>query len=469
MRLDLPPARRRFGCWRSPPWPARCQPSPPWPLARLRACTVLSLALLGCSGAAPNDDANHGVVPLFSAEEAGRVSALGPLPALAPDPTNAVADNPDAAWFGRFLFYDPRLSGPGDVACSTCHDPQQGWSDGLALSEAVGVTDRHAPTLWDTGHGRWFFWDGRCDSLWCQAAGPIEAGHEMASSRLQIAHAMAHEPDLAEGYEAVFGALPDLSDPARFPAEGRPVPGEPDHPHAVAWATMTAADQQVVTQIFVDVTKAIGAFERTILTGESPVDHFVVAFEAGDTGAMDAALSADAQAGLRHFVTDGNCHLCHAGPLTTNREFASVGLGERSWLPIDDTGRYDGIDALRSHEFNAASMWSDAPDGEAASRLSRLNQTTEQLGLFKVPSLRNVAESPPYMHGGHFETLTDVVTHYATLEEEPLLGHLDDFMVPLDWDDRDIAEVVAFLEAMSAPPLDPVILEAPDQPVRPGR
>jgi len=431
--------------------------------------TLIPLTLLACAGS-PDPDAGAAADPdAFSDEEAARVLALGPLPALPGDPTNAVADDPAAAWFGRALFYDPRLSGPGDVACSTCHDPEQGWSDGLPVSEAVGVTDRHALSLWDTGYGRWFFWDGRCDSLWCQAAGPIEAGHEMGSSRLQVAHAVANEPDLREGYEAVFGPLPDLSDPARFPAEGRPVPDAPDHPHAVAWATMTAADQQAVTQVFVDVTKAIGAFERTILTGESPVDRYVAAFEAGDAEAMDAALSPDAQAGLRHFVTDGNCHFCHAGALTTNREFASVGLGERSWLPIDDTGRYDGIDALRTHEFNAASMWSDAPDGEAAGRLVRLNQSTEQLGLFKVPTLRNIAESPPYMHGGHFETLTDVVTHYALLEEEPLLGHLDDFMVPLDWDDQDIAEVVTFLEAMTAPPRDPAVFGPPDQTVRPDR
>ena len=427
---------------------------------------LLAPLLVACTSE-PAGGADSAAAARWTEAEADRIRALSPLPALPDDPTNAWADDADAAWFGRYLFYDPRLSGPGTFACSTCHDPQQGWSDGQALSEAAGTTARHSPTLWDVGHQRWLFWDGRCDSLWCQAAGPIEASHEMASSRLEIAHALADNDDLREGYEAVFGPLPELSDASRFPAEGRPVPDDPEDPHHVAWSAMDPADQEVVTGVFVHVTKAIAAFERTIVAGQTPVDQYVAALEAGDEAALDATLSAEAQEGLRHFVTDGNCHLCHSGALTSNKEFASVGLGERPWLELADTGRYDGIDRLRAAEFNAASRWSDAPTGEAAQRLDRLNQTTEQLGLFKVPTLRNVAQSPPYMHGGHFETLTEVVTHYATLEEEIIVGHLDDFMVPLDWDDQDVAEVVAFLEALSADPVDPAVFEAPDQPVRP--
>ena len=234
------------------------------------------LGLLGGCADTPDKAAPDGSgVDTGEAAIEARILDLGPLPALPDDPTNAWADDPTAAWFGRYLFYDPRLSGTGTFACSTCHDPLQGWGDGLALSEAAGTTGRHAPTLWNTGHQRWYFWDGRCDSLWCQAAGPIEAEHEMAGSRLEVAHAVADNADLREGYEAIFGAMPDLSDTDRFPARARPVGDDPEHADQVAWAAMSDDDQQTATAVFVNVTKAIGAFERTIRTAESPVDQYV--------------------------------------------------------------------------------------------------------------------------------------------------------------------------------------------------
>jgi len=432
----------------------------------LRVVPLFGL-LIGCadrpSAVTPRgDDVDTGE----SAIEA-RILDLGPLPVLPDDPTNAWADDPTAAWFGRYLFYDPRLSGAGTVSCASCHDPLQGWGDGLALSEAAGTTGRHAPTLWNTGHQRWFLWDGRCDSLWCQATGPIEAEYEMAGSRLEVAHAVADSEDLREGYEAIFGAMPDLSDTTRFPTRARPVPDNPEHADQLAWAAMSADDQQTATTIFVNVTKVIGAFERTIRTAESPVDRYVAAYAEGDTVGMDAALGTEAQAGLMLFVGEGRCHLCHSGPLMSNLEFHSVGLGTRPWLEADDLGRYDGITALREQSFNAAGAWSDAPDGEAARRIDRLAQTTEQLGIFKTPGLRGVATSAPYMHGGHFETLEQVVRHYNELDEVVTLGHLETFMVPRAWDETQVASLVAFLEALGSEPEDPAVLMAPDTPLPP--
>ena len=406
----------------------------------------------GCAGDPPaGGDSGVGGPQASRASLARRSPSWrpSPLPPLPPDPTNAWADDADAAWFGRYLFYEPRLSGPGTFSCATCHDPAQGWGDGLRLSEAAGTTTRHAPTLWNVGHQRWFYWDGRCDSLWCQAISPIEAEAEMAGSRLQVAHTLHDDPALRDAYAALFGPHPDLSDGDRFPNAGRPVPDDPTHPHAVAWASMAPADQDAVTEVMVHVAKAIGAFERTIQTGESRVDRYVAAFVDRDEAAM-AALSAEEEEGLRHFVSDGNCFFCHAGPLGSNREFASAGLGHRDWLPLEDLGRYGGIDGLRAAEFNAASAWSDDPTGEAANRIDRLNQSSEQLGLFGAgPAQRR--DSPPYMHGGHLKTL-DVVGHYNRLDEEIIVGHLDTFMVPLEWTEADIASVVAFLEAWSAEP-----------------
>lgn len=420
------------------------------------------LALVGCQDPTsdPGTDPDTGAVDFagWSEDEAALLVALAPLPELPEDPTNAWADDPEAAAFGHQLFYDSRLSGPGTVSCATCHDPALGFSDGEALSFGTGPTTRHSPSLWNVGNHRWFNWDGRCDSLWCQAVGPIEADHEMDGSRLQLAHTLATNPDLRQPYEALFGPLPEVSS---LPAAGRPVLDDSEHPDAVAWATLAPEEQEAVTEVVVHVAKSLGAFQRTLRTTPTRVDDYVSAFVDRDESAMADALSPEEEAGLRHFLTDGQCHFCHGGGLYTNREFGSVGLGPRAWLPLEDLGRYDGISALQTNPFNAAGPWSDAPSGEAANRVDRLNQTTEQLGLFKVPGLRNVAASPPYMHGGHFTTLTEVVAHYAALDEEPVVGHLDDFMQPLSWDDTDIAEVVAFLEALSSDPVDPSVLAAP--------
>ncbi|MEC8424729.1 MAG: hypothetical protein VX000_13190, partial [Myxococcota bacterium] len=274
-------------------------------------------------------------------------------------------------------------------------------------------------------------------------------------------------PDLREGYEAVFGPLPDMSDSTRFPARARPMADDATHADHLAWESMTADDQARATRVFVHVTKALGAFQRTMRTAETPVDRYVAAYKAGDEAAMDAALSAEARQGLGLFIGEGRCHLCHSGALMSNLEFHSVGLGRRPWLTEDDRGRYDGITALRAHEFNAASPWSDAPDGEAAARIDRLVQTTEQLGIFKTPGLRAVSTSAPYMHGGHFDTLTQVVEHYNELDEVITIGHVETFMEPRGWDEAQVASLVAFLEALGAEPADPSVLAPPDAPLPP--
>src|SRR6185503_12062559 len=139
---------------------------------------------------------------------------------------------------GQFLFFDPRLSLPGTIACATCHDPAKNFQDGLPLPNTLGMGKRRTPTLLGAAYQRWFFWDGRVDSLWSQALGPIENPVEMGSSRLAVAHTLYEDSDLRRAYEDIFGPLPDLSDRARSPAEARPVPAEPDHPPALPWQSM---------------------------------------------------------------------------------------------------------------------------------------------------------------------------------------------------------------------------------------
>ena len=418
-------------------------------------------ATVGCAGpAATTDELAAGLG--IRAASVPIVLGMSPLSGLPPDPTNRVADDPAAARLGQFLYFDPRLSGSGEFSCATCHDPDEGFGDGLVLSEAAGTTGRHAPHLWDVGYQRWFFWDGRCDSLWCQAAGPIEAQGEMDGDRVAVARLVTTDPDLAPAYAAVFGESPDLDDTTRFPEHGRPLPDE-DHPDALAWAAMEARDQDAVTRVYTNVAKSIAAYERRLVTGPTRVDRFVTALAAGTPEGLDV-LSAEEVRGLGLFAGDGNCHLCHSGPLLSNREFHSVGLGSRPWLDDGDRGRFDGIEKLRDGEFNAAGAWSDDPGGTAALRMERLVQSGEQVGQFKTPSLRNITRSSPYMHGGHFEDLHQVVENYNELEEVVGLGHLETFMVPLGWGAAEVDAVVAFLGALESEPLDPGLLVAPATP-----
>lgn len=438
---------------------------PRWPRLRCGMLRPLAPAVLpllaACADAPPPTTAELAAGLGIGADELPVVLAMTPLPGMPADPTNRVADDPAAARLGQALYFDPRLSGSGDFSCATCHDPELGFGDGLVLSEAAGTTGRHAPHLWDVGYQRWFFWDGRCDSLWCQATGPIEADKEMDGDRVALARLVTTDPLLAPAYAAVFGQSPDFDDP-RFPDHARPLV-DAAHPDAVAWAAMDPVDQDAATRVLTNVGKAIAAYERRLVTGPTRVDTFVTALAAGTPEGLDV-LTPEEVRGLALFAGEGNCHLCHSGPLLSNLEFHSVGLGTRPWLAEDDLGRFDGIEQLSAHPFNAAGRWSDAPEGEAALRIGRLVQSAEQVGQFKTPSLRNISRSAPYMHGGHFEDLRQVVDSYNELEEDVGLGHLETFMVPLGWDEAEVDAVVAFLHALDSDPLDPALLAAPDSP-----
>ena len=103
------------------------------------------------------------------------------------DPTNRYSDDPAAAHLGQFLFFDPRLSVSGDFSCASCHQPEHGFADPVALSETLGTTQRHTQSLLNVAYQDFFYWDGRKDSLWSQALSPIENADEMGGSRLAVA------------------------------------------------------------------------------------------------------------------------------------------------------------------------------------------------------------------------------------------------------------------------------------------
>jgi len=347
-----------------------------------------------------------------------------------PSPSNAFADDPRAAALGEALFEDAALS-PADVSCATCHDPARVFTDARPLGRGVLDVTRHTPTVLGASGARWQFWDGRADTLWAQALGPIENDREMASSRLFVAHrvASAHRTE----YEAIFGPLPPLEDAARFPSAGMP--------GTAAWEAMSAIDQESVTRVFVNVGKSIEAFERTIV----PVRGRLEAYAGGDF----EAFRVEERDGLRAYFTTG-CAQCHAGPLLTNGAFFAVdvpGVGEGE---MGDQGRIEAFAQLRASPFRAQGAYSDDPS--VADPLAGLTSFPERTrGAFRTPTLRSIADTAPYGHAGTFGTLREIVEHYARIrrprEPDPrVVGELDPHLQ--GFEDLRIAAVVTFLEAL---------------------
>ena len=376
---------------------------------------------------------------------------LGSLPDLPPDLSNAVADDPRAAELGRRLYFDTRFSANGEVACATCHQPAKMFTDGLRLAKAIGTTRRHAPTIVGVSHSPWFFWDGRKDSQWAQALAPMEEPNEHGGTRALYAHLVARE--YRDEYETLFGALPELSDGKRFPASAGPK--GPEDARA-AWDGMTPEDRDAVNRVYANIGKAIAAYERLIMPGPSRFDGYVESLLADEVD--EDALSADELAGLRLFIGEANCTQCHNGPLFTNNGFHNIGLppveGQRF-----DKGRVDGARQALADTFNCRSRYSDAAEDDCGELRFIKRDGLELFGALKVPTLRNVAETAPYMHTGQLATLSDVLAHYNA-PPLPVAGHSD--LVPLMLSERKLGRLEAFLRSLSGGvSTPPELLEPP--------
>lgn len=372
---------------------------------------------------------------------------MSPVPATPDDPTNRVHGDARAIELGRWLFWDTGLSDTGEVSCATCHDPALGWGDGQRLAQAGEVPmDRHTPSLWNAAHQRWFFWDGRADSLWSQALIPLEDPLEHAITRVAVAARVADAPELRGRYEALFGALPELDDGERFPRDARPIPLRPEHASHVRWTAMAPDDRRDVDVVFANVGKAIAAFVATIESRSSPFDAYVGALR---DGRPSEALDASALRGLELFLGRGSCATCHHGPLLSDLEFHDVRPPILDPRLSRDPGRFHGVKRLERSPFRGSGAFSDDP-GAGAEKLDFLAFTEHLHGTFKTPSLRNVAVTAPYMHHGGFATLEEVVRHYADIAPLPPRGHGGEvILVPFEATDADVRDLVAFLESLT--------------------
>ncbi|HEU4428401.1 MAG TPA: cytochrome c peroxidase [Myxococcota bacterium] len=409
----------------------------------MRRALALALALAsGCAAAAP------AAAERWSERELRVLASLRRRDAVPPSPSNRVADDPRAASLGRRLFFDSGFAPNGDVACASCHRPERHFTDGKARS-VVEPAGRNAPTIVGAASGRWFYWDGRRDSLWAQALVPFEAPSEIGGSRLGIVRRVATDERYRASYEALFGPLPDLASPAG----GAPLPEHAGPLGAAAvrkaWERIPRPKRDGVDRAFSNLGKAIEAYERTLQPGDSRFDRYVDAARAGRSREAASLLSAREIAGLRLFIDPARtqCLQCHNGPSFTNGGFHNLGTGSFRG-PTLDFGRGLGLQAVLLDVFNCRGPFSDS--GERGCPELDFLQTDDHdvAGSFKTPSLRDVEKTAPYMHDGRFATLRDVLRFY----DAPPADAQPSELRPLGLRQREIDALEAFLRALSSEP-----------------
>jgi cytochrome c peroxidase len=354
-------------------------------------------------------------VPEFSAEEVRVILRHGPWPAAwKADPSNRVSGKPEAIALGEKLFFEPRISANGTMLCATCHVPYRAFQDGRARGMGHVEVDRNTPTLLDVRWNRWFGWDGAGDSLWAQSVRPILDAREMGGSLKDAAALIRKDPEYRCRYRQAFGSNPPANDET----------------------------------LLADIGKALAAFQETLVSGRSPFDEFRDALERGDAAAQ-ARYPEEARRGLKIFVGRGACNFCHLGPAFTNGEFHDIGVPHFIRPGEVDAGRHGGIRRLKDSAFNLLGRHNDDRSGIAATKTKHVSLEHRNFGEFKVPGLRNVAATAPYMHNGRLATLADVVRHYSEINPDRLHSDGEAILKPLKLNEREVADVVAFLESLS--------------------
>lgn len=311
---------------------------------------------------------------------------LGEVPLGLP-PVPVPADNPltaEKVELGKLLYFDKRLSKDESISCATCHDPTMAWAEhkktSVGIHEQVG--DRNSPTVLNAAYLDVQFWDGRAESLEEQALGPIENPIEMGMTMDIALDRIKSIKGYQERFDDVF-------------------------------------DDGITAE---NVAKAIAAFERTILSGNSPYDKY----EDGDKDALTEAQ----QRGMDLFMNDAQCATCHTPPIFSNSRYYNAGVSADKDEP--DLGR----------------------EKETGKKRDR--------GKFRVPHLREVANTAPYFHDGSVAELKDAVKLMAAGgQPNPNLSPMMRVVSMADLDDDDIADLVEFLKALSG---EYPTMEAPEMP-----
>lgn len=351
----------------------------------------------------------------FTPAEQAQIASHGPWPqAQRADASNGLLNQPNAQRWGASLFFDVRLSANQTMSCASCHQPNRAFQDGLPTAVGRTAGERNTPSLLDVAQWRWLGWDGAHDSLWAASLTPLLSDGEMQQSVPSLAHRVRTTPELAAGYQEAFQSrLPD-------------------------------GDEELV----VHLAKALAAYQATLVSPRTPFDEFRDALSRHDT-ASAANYPLPAQRGLRLFLGEGRCTTCHAGPRFTNGEFGDIGVPFFVASGVD-AGRYRGLQKLLASPYNRLGPHNDGGPGDAGDIGTRhVTLEPRHFGEFRVPSLRQLTRTAPYMHNGSLATLEDVVQHYSALPEERLHVDGERILRPLNLSESQQADLAAFLRSLS--------------------
>ncbi|MGD0884995.1 MAG: cytochrome c peroxidase [Thermodesulfovibrionales bacterium] len=306
---------------------------------------------------------------------------------------------------GKKLFFDRRLSGDGTMSCATCHDPEQAFSDGLDISLSYPTTKnwRNSPTLINVAFQKHLFHDGRAETLEEQALFPMMSAFEMNKNLDYLEEQIRVVPEYAEAFKKVFG-------------------GEVTRER---------------------IAMAIAAFERTLVSVNSPLDRFLK----GDT----KALSDDAKKGMEVFTGKGKCAECHYGVNLSDNKFYALNVPENPALDNDPrviaTARFVG----KIYNYKDYRTLNEDPGRYLITKNSR------DWKAFRTPTLREISKTAPYMHNGYFKTLDDVIDFF---DQGGGKGNRE--LVPLRLTSDEKRCLVTFLtEALAG---DPIVIQYPEIP-----
>ena len=366
----------------------------------------------------------------WTAQETATLQSLS-LTSLPPvnDPSNRFAHNPQAVELGKQLFFDPRFSRNEQIACATCHRPEKAFSDGKMVAEGLAMGTRNTPSLLGATHNDWFFWDGRKDSLWSQALEPLENPAEHGLTRLEIVRLLLKDPHYRQQYHALltdipapehFAALPDAASPVGTLAQLQ------------AWKSIPQAQREQLDQLFAATGKFIAAYVSSLPLAPNRLD---------DALTSKATPTPAEMAGARLFTGKAQCILCHSGAMLSNQAFQNIGTGTFG----RDTGRAAVLDTIRNDRFNCQGQYSDTTP-ETCTELQFLTRSRHSMsGAFKVPGLRNVAQTAPYFHDGRMATLESVIDYYVKTSQQP---NKDNDLPAIQLTDTEQQDLIAFLKML---------------------
>lgn len=321
---------------------------------------------------------------------------------------------PEKVILGDKLFHDTRFSTTGKVSCSTCHERSKGFTDNLPVSEGINGLKgtRNAPTVINAAYLETQFWDGREPDLENQSAQPFVNPVEMGlKSHDPILEIIAGDPEYQVLFKKAFGKTGDQ-------------------------ITMT------------EVLQALATFERTLIGGDTPFDRY---YFGGDKTAMTPAEIR----GFEVFVGQGRCVSCHTieqtQALFTDNRFHMIGVSANQ-MPQDLDELSAAVEEVKEKGTDIAVL--SNPKTSALGRYAVTRDLTD-IGAFKTPTLRNIELTAPYMHDGSHKTLEEVVTFYNNggrlKETAPVPELLSGGIRPLDLTERQQADLVAFMKALTSP------------------